>query len=129
MPLFIMTPVPFGMMPEPKPDIIVLVIETPLPSESVTHEVGRALVLCGTAGGENAGRFPALLHPGVARFDRAVQTVADGRAAQLGVIVGDEAVPGDVGERGVGEVLEAVGVGEAGARYVCVEHVGGVVRH
>ena len=37
MPLFIMTPVPLGMMPEPKPDIMVLVRETALPSPSVTQ--------------------------------------------------------------------------------------------
>ena len=36
MPLFMITPVPLGMMPEPKPDIIVFVMETALPSPSVT---------------------------------------------------------------------------------------------
>ena len=36
MPLFMTTPVPLGMIPEPNPDIIVFVIDTALPSPSIT---------------------------------------------------------------------------------------------
>ena len=35
-PLFMTIPVPLGMIPDPNPDIIVLVIETALPSPSIT---------------------------------------------------------------------------------------------
>ena len=35
-PLFITIPVPLGIIPDPNPDIIVLVIETALPSPSIT---------------------------------------------------------------------------------------------
>ena len=36
-PLFITMPVPFGTIPDPKPDMIVFVIETAFPCPSITH--------------------------------------------------------------------------------------------
>ena len=83
----------------------------------------------GRLAGQNAGRLPTLLNPGVARFDQAVHSVANCGAAKLGVVVGDQAIPRDIGERWVREVLEAVCVCEARAGDVGVEHIGGVVPH
>ena len=56
-PLFITTPVPLGIIPDPKPDMMVFVIETALPSESITvkcvvPESGDGALLSSTCSGD-----------------------------------------------------------------------------